>query len=83
ELAGLLQQVSQAEASQNQGFAQFAGDIVAVGEATRSLSGETGNIAEAIRRLDAQMDKLHQAVSQPQHSSRFTDAADRREPHWA
>ncbi|WP_225548464.1 methyl-accepting chemotaxis protein [Chromobacterium violaceum] len=63
ELAGLLQQVSQAEASQNQGFSQFAGDIVAVGESSRSLSGETHNIAEAVRRLDEQMDKLHQAVS--------------------
>ncbi|UTH74547.1 methyl-accepting chemotaxis protein [Chromobacterium sp. IIBBL 290-4] len=63
QLAGLLDQVSQAESNQNQGFAQFAGDIVAVGESTRSLSGETRNIAEAIRQLDEQMDKLHQAVS--------------------
>ncbi|MBM2883290.1 methyl-accepting chemotaxis protein [Chromobacterium phragmitis] len=79
ELANLLGQVSQAEANQNQGFAQFAGDIVAVGEATRSLSGETENIAEAIRRLDEQMEKLHQAVSQPARAP----APTRREPSWA
>ncbi|WP_413783170.1 methyl-accepting chemotaxis protein [Chromobacterium subtsugae] len=79
ELAGLLSQVSQAETSQNQGFAQFAGDIVAVGESTRSLSGETHNIAEAIRRLDAQMETLHQAVSQPAHAP----ASTRREPSRA
>ncbi|KIA79803.1 chemotaxis protein [Chromobacterium piscinae] len=79
ELANLLGQVSQAEANQNQGFAQFAGDIVAVGEATRSLSGETENIAEAIRRLDEQMEKLHQAVSQPARAP----ASTRREPSWA
>ncbi|ATP30649.1 chemotaxis protein [Chromobacterium violaceum] len=78
ELAGLLQQVSQAEASQNQGFSQFAGDIVAVGESSRSLSGETHNIAEAVRRLDEQMDKLHQAISRQE-----TPSADaRREPAW-
>ncbi|OWY38366.1 chemotaxis protein [Xenophilus sp. AP218F] len=64
ELSSLLQQVSQAGASQNQGFAQFAGDITAVGESTRALSGETQNIAEAIRRLDEQMASLQQAVSQ-------------------
>nr|WP_305883452.1 methyl-accepting chemotaxis protein [Chromobacterium sp. IIBBL 290-4] len=51
------------KAIRTRGFAQFAGDIVAVGESTRSLSGETRNIAEAIRQLDEQMDKLHQAVS--------------------
>ena len=76
ELAGLLQQVSQAEASQNQGFSQFAGDIVAVGESSRSLSGETHNIAEAVRRLDEQMDKLHQAMSR-QETSPATSATRR------
>ncbi|OHX15462.1 methyl-accepting chemotaxis protein [Chromobacterium sphagni] len=80
ELAGLLGQVSQAEASQNQGFSQFAGDIVAVGESTRSLSGETQNIAEAIRRLDAQMEKLHQAVSRQEPAS--AQASQRRDPSW-
>ncbi|WP_203391429.1 methyl-accepting chemotaxis protein [Chromobacterium haemolyticum] len=52
ELASLLSQMSQAEANQNRGFAQFANDITAVGESTRSLSGETQAIADAIARLD-------------------------------
>ncbi|WP_159876202.1 MULTISPECIES: methyl-accepting chemotaxis protein [Aquitalea] len=58
ELANLLEEVSRAESSQNQGFAQFAGDITAVGESTRSLSTETRSIADAITRLDQLLDEL-------------------------
>jgi len=63
-LVGLLRQVSQAEQSQNDGFAQFAGDISAVGDATRSLSGETDTIAHATVRLDQLMAELGDSVRQ-------------------
>ncbi|RMC91197.1 methyl-accepting chemotaxis protein, partial [Aquitalea palustris] len=68
QLAGLLEQVAQAENSQNHGFAQFAGDITAVGESTRSLSTETRSIADAIKRLDQLLDELGRS-SQAQHAS--------------
>jgi methyl-accepting chemotaxis protein len=58
QLEGLLTRVSAAGESQNQGFARFAADITAVGESTRSLSGETHAIADAIRRLDRLLDEL-------------------------
>ncbi|WP_293764794.1 methyl-accepting chemotaxis protein [uncultured Aquitalea sp.] len=64
QLAGLLDQVSQAEQSQNQGFAQFASDITAVGESTRALSTETSSIADAIRRLDQLLDELGRSSAQ-------------------
>ncbi|MBA4707076.1 methyl-accepting chemotaxis protein [Aquitalea aquatica] len=67
QLAGLLEQVAQAENSQNHGFAQFAGDITAVGESTRSLSTETRSIADAIKRLDQLLDELGRS-SQAQHA---------------
>ena len=63
-LVGLLRQVSQAGQSQNDGFAQFAGDISAVGDATRSLSGETDTIAHATVRLDQLMAELGDSVRQ-------------------
>ncbi|MDN0077448.1 methyl-accepting chemotaxis protein [Crenobacter sp. SG2303] len=62
ELAKLLNEVSQAEATQNQGFARFANDINLVGEATRALSGETDTIADATRRLDALMAGLGESA---------------------
>ncbi|KJV26503.1 chemotaxis protein [Aquitalea magnusonii] len=67
QLASLLEEVSRAESSQNQGFAQFAGDITAVGESTRSLSTETRSIADAIKRLDQLLDDLGRS-SQAQHA---------------
>jgi methyl-accepting chemotaxis protein len=67
QLASLLEEVSRAESSQNQGFAQFAGDITAVGESTRSLSTETRSIADAIKRLDQLLDDLGR-TSQAQHA---------------
>ncbi len=61
-LSGVLAQVSDAEENQNKGFAQFAGDITAVGESSRTLSTETRTIAEAVNRLDQQMKELGEAV---------------------
>ncbi|SCK28917.1 methyl-accepting chemotaxis protein [Vogesella sp. LIG4] len=63
-LAQLLGEVSQAEECQNQGFAQFAGDIGAVGDASRTLSGETETIASATERLDKLMAELGDNVQQ-------------------
>jgi len=67
QLATLLEQVAQAENSQNHGFSQFAGDITAVGESTRSLSTETRSIADAIKRLDQLLDELGRSS----HSQQF------------
>ncbi|GGY26445.1 methyl-accepting chemotaxis protein [Paludibacterium paludis] len=61
-LTSVLGQVSVAEEEQNKGFAQFAGDITAVGEASRTLSAETSTIADAVSRLDRQMMELGDAV---------------------
>nr|WP_294867925.1 methyl-accepting chemotaxis protein [uncultured Pseudogulbenkiania sp.] len=66
-LGGLLRQVSSAEASQNQGFVQFAGTITAMGEATRTLTAETETIADATHRLDGLIDELGMSVAQFQH----------------
>jgi len=63
-LANMLTEVSEAEARQNQGFTQFAGDITAVGESTRTLTTEVHTIAEAIHRLDELMANLGQSVQQ-------------------
>ncbi|WP_174874285.1 methyl-accepting chemotaxis protein [Vogesella oryzae] len=57
-LAQLLREVSQAEENQNTGFARFAGDITAVGDSSRTLSGETDTIASATERLDRLMAEL-------------------------
>jgi len=62
DLARLLTEVSQAESTQNQGFARFANDINSVGEATRALSGETDTIADATRRLDSLMAELGESA---------------------
>ena len=51
-----------AEESQNQGFAAFASNITAVGEATRTLSGEVETIAQATGRLDTLMAELGESV---------------------
>ena len=58
----LLREVSQAEESQNQGFAAFTSNITAVGEATRTLSGEVETIAQATERLDTLMAELGESV---------------------
>ncbi|BEV71456.1 MULTISPECIES: methyl-accepting chemotaxis protein [unclassified Paludibacterium] len=63
-LASILSEVSAAEARQNQGFTQFAGDITAVGESTRTLTQEVHTIAEAIHKLDALMAELGQSMRQ-------------------
>ena len=63
-LAQVLTAVSEAEARQNQGFTQFAGDITAVGESTRTLTAEVHTIAEATHRLDDLMAELGQSVQQ-------------------
>ncbi|WP_024302352.1 methyl-accepting chemotaxis protein [Pseudogulbenkiania sp. MAI-1] len=63
-LGGLLQRVSDAEASQNQGFSHFAGTITAMGEATRTLTTETETIADATRRLDSLIEELGASVAQ-------------------
>ncbi|CUA86311.1 Methyl-accepting chemotaxis protein [Gulbenkiania indica] len=62
-LAQILVMVARAEETQNAGFARFASNITAVGESTRSLSGETETIAQATRRLDALMADLGQSVN--------------------
>ena len=64
QLGGLLQRVSSAEASQNRGFADFAGTITTMGEATRTLAAETGTIADATRRLDSLIEELGASVAQ-------------------
>jgi methyl-accepting chemotaxis protein len=64
QLAELLTQVSEAEATQNQGFAKFANDISAVGESTRTLTTEVHTIAEAIHKLDSLMAELGQSMLQ-------------------
>ena len=79
ELASLLSQMSQAEANQNRGFAQFASDITAVGESTRSLSGETQAIADAIARLDHLLEDLGQSA---RICTRKTPRHEKRRP-WA
>jgi methyl-accepting chemotaxis protein len=58
----LLREVSQAEESQNQGFAAFTSNITAVGESTRTLSGEVETIAQATERLDTLMAELGESV---------------------
>ncbi|MBI3145296.1 MAG: methyl-accepting chemotaxis protein [Pseudogulbenkiania sp.] len=63
QLGGLLQRVSSAEAQQNQGFADFAGTITTMGEATRTLAAETGTIADATRRLDSLIEELGASVT--------------------
>ena len=61
-LTQLLREVASAEESQNQGFAAFASNITAVGEATRTLSGEVQTIAQATERLDSLMAELGESV---------------------
>ncbi|WP_230370918.1 hypothetical protein [Paludibacterium denitrificans] len=65
----MLAEVAQAETRQNQGFAQFADNINAVGEATRALSGETQIIADATHRLDGLMSDLGSSVRQFQQAA--------------
>jgi methyl-accepting chemotaxis protein len=61
-LTEVLSTLSQAEASQNQGFSSFARDISAVGDTARTLTGETHSIAEATNRLDKLMAELGETV---------------------
>jgi methyl-accepting chemotaxis protein len=63
-LANILSEVAAAEARQNQGFTQFADDITAVGESTRTLTSEVHNIAEAIHTLDGLMADLGLSMQQ-------------------
>ncbi|MBV8647190.1 methyl-accepting chemotaxis protein [Paludibacterium sp.] len=64
ELAGILTEVAAAGSRQNQGFSQFANDITAVGDSTRTLTSEVHTIAEAIQTLDGLMAELGRSMHQ-------------------
>jgi methyl-accepting chemotaxis protein len=61
-LTDVLSTLSQAEASQSQGFAEFARNITAVDQAARALTGETHTIADATGRLDRLLAELGESV---------------------
>ncbi|RQW29242.1 methyl-accepting chemotaxis protein [Rhodobacteraceae bacterium CH30] len=63
ELGHLLQQVSMAEAKQNEGFSHFASNITSIESDTRALSAETDTIAHATRQLDRLMAELGKSIT--------------------